>query len=128
MQGTCEDEAAIMYAWARNAPPTKLPKGTSMTFSVLNCCSERGWSFIFDIYVKRRICRFYVYCYVVYATHFFPSSSFTVYIHEVLCPLLTTILCILSDVGFKVGRSSGMSYFVLQIHYGDISAFKGESF
>uniref|UniRef100_A0AAX7V570 Peptidylglycine alpha-amidating monooxygenase n=1 Tax=Astatotilapia calliptera TaxID=8154 RepID=A0AAX7V570_ASTCA len=56
VQGTCEDEAAIMYAWARNAPPTKLPK----------------------------------------------------------------------DVGFKVGRSSGMSYFVLQIHYGDISAFKGE--
>ncbi|XP_039904663.1 peptidyl-glycine alpha-amidating monooxygenase isoform X1 [Simochromis diagramma] len=54
VQGTCEDEAAIMYAWARNAPPTKLPK----------------------------------------------------------------------DVGFKVGRSSGMSYFVLQIHYGDISAFK----
>ncbi|XP_041815917.1 peptidyl-glycine alpha-amidating monooxygenase [Chelmon rostratus] len=54
VQGTCEDEASIMYAWARNAPPTKLPK----------------------------------------------------------------------DVGFKVGRSSGMSYFVLQIHYGDISAFR----
>uniref|UniRef100_A0A669DUL9 Peptidylglycine alpha-amidating monooxygenase n=1 Tax=Oreochromis niloticus TaxID=8128 RepID=A0A669DUL9_ORENI len=53
VQGTCEDEPAIMYAWARNAPPTKLPK----------------------------------------------------------------------DVGFKVGRSSGMSYFVLQIHYGDISPF-----
>ncbi|XP_071321357.1 peptidyl-glycine alpha-amidating monooxygenase isoform X3 [Trachinotus anak] len=54
VQGTCEDEASIMYAWARNAPPTKLPK----------------------------------------------------------------------DVGFKVGRSSGMSYFVLQIHYGDVSAFR----
>ncbi|XP_047425232.1 peptidyl-glycine alpha-amidating monooxygenase isoform X2 [Mugil cephalus] len=54
VQGTCEDEASIMYAWARNAPPTKLPK----------------------------------------------------------------------DVGFKVGRNSGMSYFVLQIHYGDVSAFK----
>ncbi|XP_040915603.1 peptidyl-glycine alpha-amidating monooxygenase isoform X2 [Toxotes jaculatrix] len=53
-QGTCEDEASIMYAWARNAPPTKLPK----------------------------------------------------------------------DVGFKVGRNSGMSYFVLQIHYGDVSAFR----
>ncbi|KAM9735351.1 peptidyl-glycine alpha-amidating monooxygenase B isoform 2-T2 [Menidia menidia] len=53
-QGTCKDEASIMYAWARNAPPTKLPK----------------------------------------------------------------------DVGFRVGRNSGMSYFVLQIHYGDISAFK----
>uniref|UniRef100_A0A673ALF8 Peptidylglycine alpha-amidating monooxygenase n=1 Tax=Sphaeramia orbicularis TaxID=375764 RepID=A0A673ALF8_9TELE len=54
VKGTCEDEASIMYAWARNAPPTKLPK----------------------------------------------------------------------DVGFKVGRHSGMSYFVLQIHYGDISAFR----
>ncbi|XP_056258876.1 peptidyl-glycine alpha-amidating monooxygenase isoform X3 [Seriola aureovittata] len=52
--GTCEDEASIMYAWARNAPPTKLPK----------------------------------------------------------------------DVGFKVGRNSGISYFVLQIHYGDVSAFR----
>ncbi|XP_023142064.2 peptidyl-glycine alpha-amidating monooxygenase B isoform X1 [Amphiprion ocellaris] len=54
VQGTCEDEASIMYAWARNAPPTKLPK----------------------------------------------------------------------DVGFKVGGNSGMSYFVLQIHYGDVSAFR----
>ncbi|KAK2818768.1 hypothetical protein Q5P01_024329 [Channa striata] len=53
-QGTCEDEASIMYAWARNAPPTKLPK----------------------------------------------------------------------DVGFKVGKKSGMSYFVLQVHYGDASAFR----
>lgn len=52
-QGTCEDETAIMYAWARNAPPTKLPK----------------------------------------------------------------------DVGFHVGSHSRMSYFVLQVHYGDISAF-----
>ncbi|KAM4615270.1 peptidyl-glycine alpha-amidating monooxygenase B isoform 1-T3 [Polymixia lowei] len=54
VQGTCEDEASIMYAWARNAPPTKLPK----------------------------------------------------------------------DVGFRVGGTSGISYFVLQIHYGDISAFR----
>ncbi|XP_018523411.1 peptidyl-glycine alpha-amidating monooxygenase isoform X3 [Lates calcarifer] len=54
VQGTCEDEASIMYAWARNAPPTKLPK----------------------------------------------------------------------DVGFKVGKNSGMSYFVLQIHYGDVSSFR----
>ncbi|KAM3874340.1 peptidyl-glycine alpha-amidating monooxygenase B [Diretmus argenteus] len=54
VQGTCEDEASIIYAWARNAPPTKLPK----------------------------------------------------------------------DVGFKVGGNSGISYFVLQIHYGDVSAFK----
>ncbi|XP_034566302.1 peptidyl-glycine alpha-amidating monooxygenase B isoform X2 [Notolabrus celidotus] len=53
-QGTCKDEASIMYAWARNAPPTKLPK----------------------------------------------------------------------DVGFKVGKNSGMSHFVLQIHYGDNGAFR----
>ncbi|KAF7642390.1 hypothetical protein LDENG_00258640 [Lucifuga dentata] len=53
-KGTCEDEASVMYAWARNAPPTKLPSG----------------------------------------------------------------------VGFKVGRNSELSYLVLQIHYGDISAFK----
>ncbi|CAL8322247.1 unnamed protein product [Lota lota] len=54
VQGICEDEASIMYAWARNAPPTKLPK----------------------------------------------------------------------DVGFKVGGNSGISHFVLQIHYGNINAFK----
>ncbi|XP_046906347.1 peptidyl-glycine alpha-amidating monooxygenase isoform X1 [Hypomesus transpacificus] len=53
-QGTCEDDGAIMYAWARNAPPTKLPR----------------------------------------------------------------------DVGFKVGGKSKITYFVLQIHYGDISAFR----
>ncbi|KAJ3604864.1 hypothetical protein NHX12_026916 [Muraenolepis orangiensis] len=53
-QGICEDEASIMYAWGRNAPPTKLPR----------------------------------------------------------------------DVGFKVGGNSGISHFVLQIHYGDINAFK----
>ncbi|XP_033844984.1 peptidyl-glycine alpha-amidating monooxygenase-like isoform X2 [Periophthalmus magnuspinnatus] len=53
-QGTCEDESSIMYAWARNAPPTKLPK----------------------------------------------------------------------DVGFKVGGHSKISYFVLQVHYGDVTAFK----
>lgn len=27
VKGTCEDEASIIYAWARNAPPTKLPRG-----------------------------------------------------------------------------------------------------
>ncbi|XP_028273447.1 peptidyl-glycine alpha-amidating monooxygenase B isoform X2 [Parambassis ranga] len=54
VKGTCEDDASIMYAWGRNAPPTKLPK----------------------------------------------------------------------DVGFKVGRNSGISYFVLQIHYGDVTAFR----
>ncbi|XP_061836617.1 peptidyl-glycine alpha-amidating monooxygenase B isoform X1 [Nerophis lumbriciformis] len=53
-RGTCDDGGSILYAWARNAPRTKLPK----------------------------------------------------------------------DVGFKVGRNSGVSYFVLQIHYGDISAFQ----
>uniref|UniRef100_A0AAR2IRW8 Peptidylglycine alpha-amidating monooxygenase n=1 Tax=Pygocentrus nattereri TaxID=42514 RepID=A0AAR2IRW8_PYGNA len=53
-QGTCEDEAKIMYAWARNAPPTKLPK----------------------------------------------------------------------DVGFKVGGDTRITYFVLQIHYGDVKNFR----
>ncbi|KAF7701336.1 peptidyl-glycine alpha-amidating monooxygenase B isoform X1 [Silurus meridionalis] len=53
-QGTCEDEAKIMYAWARNAPPTKLPK----------------------------------------------------------------------DVGFRVGGDTRITYFVLQIHYGDVRSFK----
>uniref|UniRef100_A0A8C7LGB7 Peptidylglycine alpha-amidating monooxygenase n=1 Tax=Oncorhynchus kisutch TaxID=8019 RepID=A0A8C7LGB7_ONCKI len=50
VKGTCEDEASIMYAWARNAPPTRLPP----------------------------------------------------------------------DVGFKVGGKSRITYFVLQIHYGDV--------
>ncbi|KAJ8287329.1 hypothetical protein GJAV_G00050290 [Gymnothorax javanicus] len=52
--GTCEDGGKIIYAWARNAPPTKLPR----------------------------------------------------------------------DVGFKVGGDSRITYFVLQIHYGDIAAFR----
>ncbi|XP_060091621.1 peptidyl-glycine alpha-amidating monooxygenase isoform X3 [Heteronotia binoei] len=52
--GTCIDTSNILYAWARNAPPTRLPKG----------------------------------------------------------------------VGFKVGGEKGSKYFVLQVHYGDISAFK----
>ena len=33
-----------------------------------------------------------------------------------------------TDVGFKVGGNSGISHFVLQIHYGNIHAFEGESF
>lgn len=28
-EGTCTDKANILYAWARNAPPTRLPKGMS---------------------------------------------------------------------------------------------------
>ncbi|CAI5787210.1 peptidyl-glycine alpha-amidating monooxygenase isoform X3 [Podarcis lilfordi] len=52
--GTCTDTSNILYAWARNAPPTRLPKG----------------------------------------------------------------------VGFKVGGEEGSKYFVLQVHYGDVSAFK----
>ncbi|XP_058023086.1 peptidyl-glycine alpha-amidating monooxygenase isoform X7 [Ahaetulla prasina] len=51
---TCSDISDILYAWARNAPPTRLPKG----------------------------------------------------------------------VGFKVGGETGSKYFVLQVHYGDIGAFK----
>ncbi|XP_016118612.1 peptidyl-glycine alpha-amidating monooxygenase B-like [Sinocyclocheilus grahami] len=54
--GTCRDQAKIMYAWARNAPPTKLPK----------------------------------------------------------------------DVGFKVGGDTRINYFVLQIHYGDVTNFRGK--
>ncbi|XP_076995173.1 peptidyl-glycine alpha-amidating monooxygenase isoform X10 [Tamandua tetradactyla] len=53
-EGTCTDKANILYAWARNAPPTMLPKG----------------------------------------------------------------------VGFRVGGETGSKYFVLQVHYGDISAFR----
>uniref|UniRef100_A0A8C4KNT8 peptidylglycine monooxygenase n=1 Tax=Dromaius novaehollandiae TaxID=8790 RepID=A0A8C4KNT8_DRONO len=54
-EGTCKDKSNILYAWARNAPPTRLPKG----------------------------------------------------------------------VGFRVGGETGSKYFVLQVHYGDISAFRG---
>ncbi|KAJ1208391.1 hypothetical protein NDU88_003777 [Pleurodeles waltl] len=52
--GTCTDKSNVLYAWAKNAPPTKLPEG----------------------------------------------------------------------VGFKVGGASGSKYFVLQVHYGDVSSFK----
>uniref|UniRef100_A0A663MUX7 Peptidylglycine alpha-amidating monooxygenase n=1 Tax=Athene cunicularia TaxID=194338 RepID=A0A663MUX7_ATHCN len=54
-EGTCKDKSNILYAWARNAPPTQLPKG----------------------------------------------------------------------VGFRVGGQTGGRFFVLQVHYGDISAFRG---
>ncbi|NWR37007.1 AMD monooxygenase, partial [Tachuris rubrigastra] len=57
-EGTCRDKSNILYAWARNAPPTRLPKG----------------------------------------------------------------------VGFRVGGEAGGRYFVLQVHYGDISAFRGTYF
>ncbi|XP_044518512.1 peptidyl-glycine alpha-amidating monooxygenase [Gracilinanus agilis] len=53
-EGICSDKVNILYAWARNAPPTRLPKG----------------------------------------------------------------------VGFRVGGAMGSKYFVLQVHYGDISAFR----
>ncbi|XP_058721347.1 peptidyl-glycine alpha-amidating monooxygenase isoform X2 [Poecile atricapillus] len=53
-EGTCKDKSNILYAWARNAPPTRLPKG----------------------------------------------------------------------VGFRVGGEAGSRYFVLQVHYGDVSAFR----
>ncbi|XP_026505054.1 peptidyl-glycine alpha-amidating monooxygenase [Terrapene carolina triunguis] len=57
-EGICTDKSNILYAWARNAPPTRLPKG----------------------------------------------------------------------VGFKVGGETGSKYFVLQVHYGDVSAFRGVLF
>ncbi|XP_074668952.1 peptidyl-glycine alpha-amidating monooxygenase isoform X5 [Strix aluco] len=53
-EGTCKDKSNILYAWARNAPPTRLPKG----------------------------------------------------------------------VGFRVGGQTGGRFFVLQVHYGDVSAFR----
>uniref|UniRef100_A0A8B9FJ41 Peptidylglycine alpha-amidating monooxygenase n=1 Tax=Amazona collaria TaxID=241587 RepID=A0A8B9FJ41_9PSIT len=53
-EGTCKDKSNILYAWARNAPPTRLPEG----------------------------------------------------------------------VGFRVGGETGGRFFVLQVHYGDISAFR----
>ncbi|XP_061873174.1 peptidyl-glycine alpha-amidating monooxygenase isoform X11 [Colius striatus] len=53
-KGTCQGKSNILYAWARNAPPTRLPKG----------------------------------------------------------------------VGFRVGGETGGRFFVLQVHYGDISAFR----
>ncbi|XP_059825455.1 peptidyl-glycine alpha-amidating monooxygenase A isoform X1 [Hypanus sabinus] len=52
--GTCLQNAEIMYAWARNAPPTRLPEG----------------------------------------------------------------------VGFRVGGNTGINYIVLQVHYGDVTAFR----
>ncbi|KAI1239736.1 hypothetical protein IHE44_0011164 [Lamprotornis superbus] len=53
-EGTCKDKSNILYAWARNAPSTRLPKG----------------------------------------------------------------------VGFRVGGETGNRYFVLQVHYGDVCAFR----
>lgn len=41
VSGTCKDESSIMYAWARNAPPTKLPKGLSVSQSCFH--SEEMW-------------------------------------------------------------------------------------
>lgn len=35
-------------------------------------------------------------------------------------------LCKSLGVGFRVGGVSGNKYFVLQVHYGDISAFRGK--
>lgn len=36
--GTCEDQSSIMYAWGRNAPSTKLPRGNySLSLSEI-CC------------------------------------------------------------------------------------------
>lgn len=43
--GTCRDQAKIMYAWARNASPTKLPKGAHLSahhFSLFSL-SQSSW-------------------------------------------------------------------------------------
>lgn len=43
-------------------------------------------------------------------------------------PKLLFLIPFLSpDVGFLVGKTSKMPYLVLQIHYGDIKVFRGES-
>lgn len=81
-----------MYAWARNAPPTKLPKGT------------------------------------------FPSSSLSLFIRQPCAIVVghqyndveTIKALFFSDVGFKVGGNSRITYFVLQIHYGGVSSFRGK--
>ena len=41
-------------------------------------------------------------------------------VFNLLCPLL------FSDVAFEVGGDSGVSYLVLQVHYGKVDNFKGE--
>lgn len=50
VQGTCEDDSSIMYAWARNAPPTKLPKSKSNTLIIQMYLQISGY-ILFDIYV-----------------------------------------------------------------------------
>lgn len=35
---------------------------------------------------------------------------------------------LLLGVGFRVGGEMGSRYFVLQVHYGDVSAFRGTHF
>ncbi|NXF25232.1 AMD monooxygenase, partial [Rhodinocichla rosea] len=35
-EGTCKDKSNILYAWARNAPPTRLPKGTGPLICIAN--------------------------------------------------------------------------------------------
>lgn len=34
--------------------------------------------------------------------------------------------CFFPDVGFKVGGDTRITYFVLQIHYGDVKNFRGK--
>lgn len=43
VKGTCEDEASIIYAWARNAPPTKLPRGIVYLMPSSICTSSHEY-------------------------------------------------------------------------------------
>lgn len=108
--GTCRDQAKIMYAWARNAPPTKLPKGARLSphhFSLLLLfqssrislahITQYKWSRVNGSYLKSN------------------KSSCDLILHSFF-----------SDVGFKVGGDTRINYFVLQIHYGDINNFRGK--
>lgn len=40
--------------------------------------------------------------------------------------ILICLFCKSLGVGFRVGGETGSKYFVLQVHYGDISAFRGK--
>ena len=53
-------------------------------------------------------------------------ASMTV-INPFLYQIQQPVLFYLSDVGFKVGGTTKIKYVVLQVHYADVTKFKGES-
>jgi len=100
--GTCRDQAKIMYAWARNAPPTKLPKGAPLALhrsSASLCLKAASVTYTWSRWVNALIWN------IIKPT--LKCSSF-------------------ADVGFKVGGDTRINYFVLQIHYGDVNNFRGK--